>query len=152
MNAHRIIIVIVAVLLAASIFVAYSVNRTIRTSYAVWWVADMVIVHLETNDGKWPTGWDELRDDYDICVTRSGQPWTFEELQKRVHVDFDVNTCDLVESARGKTVPEFRVIYASDGSNAHWSGQEPNTKLLDYFNDSTPATSAATGFGGSSAE
>lgn len=148
-NVHRAIVGLVVALTAVGLIVAYNVDRTIRNAYAVWWVADMVIIHLESNENRWPTSWDELRDDYEICVSRSGQPWTFEELRNRVEIDFDIVTDKLMESARGKSVPNFPVIYPSDGTEAHWKHQEPNRKLLDYFNEVPRPGPARTGIGGS---
>lgn len=152
LDAHRIIVIVVALIVIAVLCIAYNVNQTIRDSYAVWWVSDMVIEHLRLNDDTWPTGWNDLRDDYETCVERSGQPWTFEELRNRVTIEFDANVSELKDRSRGREQPDFSVIWLSDGSDSHWTGHEPNTKLLQYFNETTPPAPLRTGFGGSSAE
>jgi len=108
------------------------VNSGIRGSYAVWWVADMCIEHMKANDGDWPQSWDDLRDDYQTCVARSGQPWTFDELSSRVEVDWDASPIELLPMA-GDSAVDLRVIWLRNGSDVHWSGREPNTMILDYL-------------------
>jgi hypothetical protein len=134
----RTLILIVAVLsvVLAIVYYANNVNQTIRNSYAVWWVGDMVVEHMRANDGQWPQNWDDLRDDYQTCVKRSGQPWQFDELKRRVKIKWDANPNDLlVDQSDG--VPNFRVIWLSDGTDSHWSHQEPNQIVLDYLNQNT---------------
>lgn len=149
---HRTVILVTAIIVVIGVYTVYNVNQTIRNSYAVWWVADMVIEHLKSNDNNWPVDWNDLRDDFQVCVERSGQPWTFDELQNRVTVDFDINGPKLKDSAQGLAKPNFCVIWLTDGTDSHWASREPNTKILNYFNGTTPADPVVTGFGGSSAE
>lgn len=96
----------------------------------------MVVEHMYTNDGKWPENWDDLRDDYQTCVKRSGQPWQFEELKRRVKIDWVVNPDDLMDK-QTDGAPDFRVIRLADGADSHWSGREPNQIVLDYLNRPT---------------
>jgi len=125
-------IVLILSVIAIGFWTTYSVDKTVRGAYAVWWVADMCIEHMEANDGKWPENWDELRDDYQTCVDRSGQPWTFDELASQVEMDWDANPIELVPLADDSAV-ELRVIWLSNGSDAHWAGREPNQKIVDYL-------------------
>ena len=69
--------------------VFYGIHTKRRNADAVWWVADMVVEHLGANDLSWPSNWDDLEDDHQTCVSRSGQAWQFEELKERVNVDLD---------------------------------------------------------------
>ena len=149
LNAHQIVIALVLIVVGAGVWFAYTMHRTIHNSYAVWWAADMVIEHLKANDNQWPQNWDELRDDYDTCVKRSGQPWTFNEIRQRVTIDFDTDADELLEKARGLNQPNFSVIRLSDGTDSHWSGHEPNTIILKYLNRTPEPTPLHTGFGGS---
>ena len=109
----------------------------------------MVTEHLKANENEWPRSWDDLRDDYDTCVARSGQPWTFDEIRRRVTIDFDVNTNELLEHARGKFEPNFSVIRLSDGTDSHWHDREPNETIRKYLNATMESPSLHTGFGGS---
>ena len=107
------------------------VNQTIRNAYAMWWVADMVLVHLDTNNSERPKCWEDLRDDYDVCVARSGQPWSFEELKGRVFVNWEINSSELAsEIKKGKVVD---VIKLRDGTQSHWEGHDPNEMIANYF-------------------
>ena len=113
-------------------FFAYrTMDATLRNSYAVWWVADMVTVHLAANHGSWPHSWDDLRDDYETCVKHSGRPWTFEELSRRVIVDWNVDTKTLEQAITDGT--NFRVIWLRDGMTCSWERREPNQIVRNYL-------------------
>ena len=83
-------LLIVAALVAVVAFGVGTVigtMNTIRNAYAVWWVGDMVVEHLDANNNQWPQSWEDLADDYDTCVANAGaSPWQFEELKSRVRV------------------------------------------------------------------
>lgn len=127
-----IIVVVLSGVAATGWFYANRVNRTIRGSYAVWWAADMCIEHLEANGGTWPRSWDDLRDDYQTCVNRSGQPWTFDEIRERVEIDWDADPQQLLEQSSNESA-DVRVIWLRDGTVAYWQGREPNQIILDYL-------------------
>ena len=145
---RRLGIAIIAVVVLVGSWFAYDANRAMRNSYALWWAADMVTEHLKSNDDKWPRSWDELRDDYDTCVTRSGSPWTFNEIQQRVKIDFTVTTASLTEAALLANKPNFDVITAVDGTDSHWQGREPNTIIFNYLTGQQEDKPLHTGFGG----
>lgn len=113
-------------------FFVQTISQKTRNAYAVWWVGDMVVEHMESNQGKWPTNWEELRDDYQTCAKRSGQPWRFDDLKRRVTIDWEVDPQILI-SHQDSGQPEFRVIYLTDGSDTHWQNKEPNQMVLDYL-------------------
>ena len=124
--------VVAAISVIASIaFYANQANQAMRNSYAVWWVADMVIEHMKANDGKWPRNWEDLRDDYQTLVQRSVQPWQFDELQHRVKIDWNVNPEELDLQADGSQ--EFRAIWLADGTDSFWEGAQPNWIILNYL-------------------
>lgn len=63
------------------------VESTVRPRYAVEWTSLFLVEHLEENEGRWPSGWDDLRDDSrDSGAYASG----FDELQTLVDVRWDV--------------------------------------------------------------
>ena len=119
-------------------FAGVSVYRTVYVvvpdAYAQWWVADMVIEHMERNDGAWPKSWDDLREPYTICAGRSGPSWSFDELRERVEVDFNTDPDQLIAAASDAS-PPFRVIYLRSGGQHHWEGREPNQMILSYLNE-----------------
>ena len=130
------LIVAVPAVFSAIAFYAINVNHSVRNSYAAWWVANMVVEHMQANHGRWPNNWDDLRDDYQTCVKRSGRPWQFDELKRRVKIDWNANPDDLIRKHADSEV-EFRVIWLADGTRSHWAGREPNQIVLDYFNKPT---------------
>jgi hypothetical protein len=133
--------VLVALLLGGGYWL-FRLKESIHNSYAVWWVADMVVEHLQANSGKWPEGWEDLRDDYQTCVKRSGQPWTFEELSQRVIIDWHADPQQLLLASQGLDRPAFRVISLRDGTTSHWGTLEPNRIILEYLR--SPKTPPAT--------
>jgi len=130
-------LLIVAALVAVVAFGVGTVigtMNTIRNAYAVWWVGDMVVEHLDANNNQWPQSWEDLADDYDTCVANAGaSPWQFEELKSRVRVDWNANTNDLI-SRQSSGEPDFKVIWLADGTSGSWAGAEPNQIVLDYLN------------------
>jgi hypothetical protein len=128
------IVIAIAAVVALGFSYAIRVNQMSRDSYAVWWVADMCVEHMATNNGDWPRNWDDLRDDYQACVARSGQPWSFDELSARVAIDWDADPHRLASlAANSGAMRDFRVIWLRNGSDAHWEGSEPNQIVLDYI-------------------
>lgn len=109
----------------------------------------MVIEHMIANDNQWPTAWEDLRDDYETCVKRSGEPWTFDEIRTRVTIDFSVDGKALFASAETLARPHFRVIWLSDGTDSHLQSHEPNTMILNYLKGIAVPQPVMTGFGGS---
>lgn len=119
---------------AGVVYVVYqSAMTAVHNSYAVWWVADVVIEHMETHDGAWPKGRNDLRESYASLTKKRHHPGTFEELESRVDVDWSANPEKLAQAVPTPDTPPFRVIWLRDGSLHHWSGREPNQMILDYL-------------------
>jgi hypothetical protein len=137
MSRSRIVIVIGAVLLATTAGAVYAVYQSamnaVHNSYAVWWVADVVIEHMETHDGAWPKGWSDLRESYASLTKKHHHPGTFEELESRVDVDWSASPEKLAQAVPTSDRPPFRVIWLRDGSHHYWTDREPNQMILDYL-------------------
>jgi hypothetical protein len=111
MKRRLILFAIVTVALVGGVGAVYYLRQAVAAkhdAYAVWWVADMVIEYMETHDGAWPQGWDDLREPYDTCVRRSGRPWTFEHLRDRVDVDWEADPARLMTAPDTGTEPRSR--------------------------------------------
>ncbi|MEK6234821.1 MAG: hypothetical protein N2C14_08920, partial [Planctomycetales bacterium] len=126
-------VVLCGLLVGGAWFVNHKIDAVIRNAYAVWWVADMIIVYMEDNDNAWPQGWDDLHKPYEKLVERSRRAWTFEELRARVEVDWDADPSVLADASPVEGEPPFRVIWLRDGTSSHWSGREPNRMILDHL-------------------
>ncbi len=128
--------IVLLVLVAGAAWTVHHALEGVHNAYAVWWVADMTILHMEANQGQWPHGWDDLIDDYETMTVSFGRPWTFDELRRRVIIDWKADPVQLASAA--KRGERFRVIWLADGSNNHYSGHEPNEKLAIFFRDQKP--------------
>lgn len=135
-TAIRMIAFTVVMLVVLGVWMVYRALESVRNSYAIWWVADMVVVYMEANENRWPRNWDDLREPYNVCTRRSA-PWTFEELQSRVDVDWLADPALLVNQTA------IRVIWLKDGSDSHWESRDPNIIIRDYLR--RPATAELTG-------
>ncbi len=131
----KIILAALCVAVGYAAYMAYRTYDTATNAYAVWWVAEMVIEHMEASDGQWPSGWDDLADDYETCAKRSGRSWTFESLRGRVEVDWRADPNMLSRAKDNGQEKPFRVIWLRNGSDAHWAGREPNRMILEYLKE-----------------
>jgi hypothetical protein len=129
----KFIVLLVTSMVIAGVLLLRHTDTVLRNSYAQWWVADMVVLHLEANDQKWPKSWDELRDDYETCVRRSGPAWSYEELTSGVMIDWDADPLSLKSAVQQAGRPPFRVLWLSDGSSSHWESREPNQIIWEYL-------------------
>lgn len=138
--------VLISLIVAAG-YVAYEFNHywsvTVPKAYAAWWVGDLVIDHMDRTGGRWPREWDDLREDYDAAIKRSGKVWTFEDLMKHIEVDWNADPAQLATAEPNKHGPPFHVIRARDGRDASWGGHEPNQMIFDYLRERSPATQPA---------
>jgi hypothetical protein len=97
-------IIAVSLLLGFGLLIHATV-KTVRemapNAYAVWWTVDLVIEHMEKNDGRWPRNWEDLRTTSERAYkgnvsTNSDGTWiaevrpraSIEELRKRVEIDW----------------------------------------------------------------
>ncbi|QNN22392.1 hypothetical protein HED60_08930 [Planctomycetales bacterium ZRK34] len=142
MARRQIIIVTIvasAVLVAGSgVYLYRQISQLINNAYAKWHVAALVIDHMKVNNDAWPTGWDDLRDDFDRRVTQSGQSWSFDTLRERVVIDWTVDPEKLAHVEVIDDQQPFNVIRARHGIDSSWEGAEPNRMILDYLRQRSP--------------
>ncbi|MCE9607399.1 MAG: hypothetical protein K8U03_21140 [Planctomycetia bacterium] len=120
--------------LAGGVWYAYHrVKSIVGDAYAVWWVADLVIHHLDANDLVWPKDWSDLQDDFEELTTKEGRPWTFEELRARVEVDWTADSGNLKTLAERSPRKPLRVIWLRDGTDVFYEGKEPNEMIAEYL-------------------
>lgn len=64
-----------------------------RSTHATHVVAFLCVSHMNANNQKWPSGWDELYDDLDTSYAGYGQrgepDWTIADLKDRVVVNWN---------------------------------------------------------------
>jgi hypothetical protein len=135
------VVIAVPVLIAAGIGAWYIVTLLTAASrlpeaYAAWTTADLVIDHMETHDGAWPEGWEDLFHAADIRKANAViLRWEVEELPSLVAVDWNADSAALVEASTVGDDPPFLVITRLDGTEFQvvWEGAEPNQMILDYL-------------------
>ena len=126
-----------AMVFAVMAFVYSSLNSAlsnVKDFYALDWASGFVVQHLAANDNRWPTSWDELRDEYDDTVKIGHVPAvTWEELTDRVEIDWNADAKMLAEATDERDQP-FPVIRLSGGSSTQWEVLDvPNWKVLNYL-------------------
>ncbi len=104
-----------------------------KKPYCVWHAAAMVIDYMKHHDNKWPGSWDDLR-------TTTPEPYesggfqNFEEVQKRVQIDWTAKPSELVNAMfSDESEPPFKVIWLKDGSTSYVTGSEPNHLIWMYL-------------------
>jgi hypothetical protein len=115
----------------------------IPNSYAAWTTGDLIVEYIDTHEGKWPRGWDDLRVAKQSLERRS-QPvyYAFQKLPQMIKVDWSADPTALAKlEARSNEVP-FEVVTKLDGSkvDARWGEDtEPNRKIYVYLKNRTEA-------------
>lgn len=126
---------IVAILGVGLLFFIQSVEKQIRNIYAAEWAGSLVVDYLSQNGDRWPTSWSDLQPVYEQQADRVGRPWSFEELQQRVDIDWMVDADELRRAALDERRPTVIVIRRKDGGTDHFQNWEPNAMVRAYFRD-----------------
>ena len=127
---RRKLILVTALVLACGI-VAWGIRMMLtvaslpREAYASDWTSVFIIEHLRRTD-RWPTGWEDLRDEYDELARPTHYAWTFEELQSLIDVRWDAT---LEEIQNSKT--PIDLVRLSSGKSVSFNGN-PNDLIFDY--------------------
>jgi hypothetical protein len=128
-------VTIVGAILIGVKWFAWELGETVRDCYAGEWVGGIVVDYMKTNNGVWPRNWEDLRETYEDHAKKMGRPWTFEELQNRVEVDWSADPIRLTEAENGRQKPPFPVISLRSGRTASWKGFEPNEMVHRFLTD-----------------
>ncbi len=97
-----------------------------REAYASDWTGVFIIEHIRTT-GEWPTGWHDLRDEFDRLAVPEHYAWSFQELQTVIQVDWDVSIAEIRES----NGPMDHVRLTS-GRQVSYGG-DPDELIYDYI-------------------
>ena len=96
-----------------------------KSSYAALLVARMCVEHMKANELAWPKNWDELHDHYESCRVHARQSWTFQDLKKRVAIDWHAEPRHLAEDSEC-------IIWVATDPNFEFHGLSPNQILLQF--------------------
>lgn len=133
----RILFIVTAFSLLGVAYGIYCLHRVVTVdvpnAYATDWSAGILIEYLKTNDNQWPSSWDDLREPYETLAAPQNYPWSFDELQQRIAIDWAADVSSLKSSQSKKGLPAIKVIWLKDGSDIYWEGLEPNQRILSYL-------------------
>lgn len=87
-----------------------------------------MILHLQANDNQWLKSWEDLRDEH-ASRYPSTCPFTFNEIQERVELRFDIDTATIAHSE--SLIDFFRL---RSGISASYRG-DPNDRVRLYFEE-----------------
>ena len=139
----------VRIALAIAVFVSAGIGweiyriayilRGLRDAYAMWDTGTLLIDHLKTHGGQWPSGWDDLDDSYvRLQLHHSADDFlrggmTMDELRQRIGIDWHVNP-ETLASARASQPGRrrLRFVWPLDGNTTLWAGADPN-ELISRF-------------------
>jgi hypothetical protein len=137
-NIRSILIALLVLAAAPTGYLFYVAKDCLADSYALLHTADLIIEYLKTHDDQWPRSWAELKavqpanSDYleTFKPETGGYPDFVEHLERRVVIDFTVQTSDLLQVEPGENTPALRVICLRKGrKGAHYGNVEPNSLI-----------------------
>ena len=110
------------------------VGATVGPRYALQWTSAFIVEHLKNNDNKWPTGWEDLRDEYESMAEPDFYAWSFDELQTLVDVRWNITLPDDMTTLEDAT----RSIVSVSGDNKYTRVLEgdvriANQEIRDYL-------------------
>jgi hypothetical protein len=135
---RKLVLIVLAVVVLAAGVTAYiivsSIGEMFRDCYDQWAVADIIIEHMERNNGSWPKSWEDLREAYEICGGHRSVS-RLDDLRKRIVIRFDANPAELAKAPSVADQPPFHVIYLQNGKNHYIGGHEPNAMIQQYLKE-----------------
>lgn len=128
-----VLLAIVIGVVAIVVCIYWSVSDMLVDVYAPAGAADLVIEHMEANDGAWPRDWDELNATF-LSLEQDGtfRGFHWEEYRQRVGIDFAANPADLATAKSERGAPPFRVIWSTSHPDAR-TAVDPNVRLSEYL-------------------
>lgn len=104
---------------------------SLSDGYAKYAAAVMLIDFMQQNDGKWPSGWNDLAIQYEKFGKRiSGE--SFEGLKVRVVVDFEFDPSTQYNRLLLDENSPNRVVYARNSNSFHVVG-DANALIYDFL-------------------
>ena len=111
-------------------YLGYQFYRGVDDAYAEEGAARMVVAYLDENQQQWPNRWQDLEPYFEKFSQVSGQ--SFEQLQDRVWIDFNVDSKSLSDRSQDADSIPFNVIGTKNIFAAHFE-DGPNRTIFDYF-------------------
>ena len=137
--------ILVVLLLAypAYLVVHFHNNFNLTEIYAAWDTGALIVRHMELNEGRWPSGWDDLvaiveREDGGQLTLRGASMGDVEyvkRLHEWVRVDWAADPIELANAPapRDDGDPPFLVVTRPDGTAFAYFFEEPNRLIWEYL-------------------
>ena len=130
MSRKRCLVIVAAIMVIAIAILGawsvYEVTESVADAYSMECMSLVIVEHLSTK-GVWPASYEDLADDYQIVLKRTGGVGPWSEVCKRVNVDFGID----IETAASST----RFITLRSGREAELSNPHPNERISDYLRE-----------------
>ena len=137
-QSRRLRIALITVLIVVAIgLVGFGVNfylnfvNVMRDLYTPSQAANLVILHLKVNHGTWPRSWEELHRTF---LEQDGADCNWEELPRRVGIDFTADPAKLATAEQRNGDATFRVVWSLAYPDARLPN-DPNRSLLQYLSE-----------------
>jgi hypothetical protein len=137
----RVLLGVAALAFVTVLFIGYSIFHMVQVviphSYAAWQAGDLMLTYLATHDGRWPHGWEDLRE-ADAILRQRGRPLycALDQLPRIVKIDWNTDPEALVSLVLSNRNYHLKVVTQTDGSRleANWGPDtEPNAKIQRYL-------------------
>jgi hypothetical protein len=130
--------ILVALIVAIAGYVVYSIHHVVHViiphSYANWTTGNLLVEYMETHDGNWPHGWEDLHEA--TSLTNKGEPlyWDFTNLPGILKIDWKADPETLAKAALASGPSSLKVVTRLDGSKLEdcWQ-QDANQKVAGYL-------------------
>jgi hypothetical protein len=131
-----VLLVTVIVMIVAGVTVAQlnkSIWDRVADQYAGLQAKDMLIRFMARNDGRWPKGWEDLREAYDVVAGEGENYCAFDDVQERVLIDFDLTPNRVKELAQRHMDDRPAFLLLRSGRDAVWYGVDLNEQIAKYL-------------------
>jgi len=105
----------------------------VRNGYAGLTLRQMLIEHMEHNDGRWPESWDDLEPFFEEAARKESDYCTFATIKSSMYIDFSFDPDEYMEAVRQGSEPsELRVVAPKLGRFG-WGDWWPNEAIEGYL-------------------
>ncbi|PHR95215.1 MAG: hypothetical protein COA78_30630 [Blastopirellula sp.] len=108
-----------------------------QSTFAARLVANMCVSHMEANHQQWPANWEDLRDDFEPCLARSGESWEFDDLENRVEVNWNADPWILTAQQDNPNAEAPQLIWVRSDDEVKFYGTSPEWIILNYLKSQT---------------
>ena len=137
----RVLSLLLVVVGLYAVHAGYSIYRMVAVriphSYAAWATGDLLVEYMETHEGSWPRGWEDLKKAEESLVKKGRNIYyDFDKLPAMVKIDWSAEPSILAKEALADGASSLKAVTRLDGSRleAVWGpATEPNRKVAFHL-------------------